>query len=105
MRYRTAGILSATLVVVNVGMFSLRAAVWAVFLPLEQAAQGVEPPTYEKILLVAADFCDIWKWIVAVFTPPIVMALFIIAAFTGVARAHKLTTGAPSPTSPPPAGR
>lgn len=100
MRYRAAGILSAILVVVNVGMFSLQAAVWAVFLPLEQ---GVDPPTYEKILLVGADVCSTWKWIVALLTPPIVVTLFIIAAFTGGARAHKLRTGAPSPTSPPPA--
>jgi len=100
MRYRTAAILTAVLAIVNVGMFSLPATVLAGFLP--SLEQRVDPPAYERILLGAAAFCIVWKWIVALLTPPIVVALFIIAALTGGARVHKPKTGAPAPTTPPP---
>jgi len=85
MRYRTAGILSAILIVVNVGMFSLPAAVGAVFLPYME--RGVDPPIYVKILYVASEFCNTWKWVAALLTPPIVVVLFVIAAFTKGTRA------------------
>lgn len=90
MRYRTAGILSAVLVVVNVGMFGLPAVAWAVLLPSME--QGIDPPIYEKLLYVAAEFCSTWKWILALLTPPVVVVLFIIAAFTGGSRARRRTT-------------
>jgi hypothetical protein len=89
MRYRTAAILSAVFVLVIIGMFSLPAAVEPVFLPYME--RGVDPPTYVKILYVADELCSTWKWIFALLVPPTVVMLFIIAAFTGRVRQHKLT--------------
>lgn len=56
-RYKTAGILSAVLVVVTAAMFALRAAVWAVFLPSLKQGLPDPIPGYEKILLEVAVFC------------------------------------------------
>lgn len=49
MRYRTAGILSAILVIVNVGMFALPAVAWAVLLPSME--RGIDPPLYVRLTL------------------------------------------------------
>ena len=92
MRYRTAGIVSAALVLVDVGMFNLPTVAWPVLLPyMEQP--GIDPPIYVKVLYVASASCSTWKWLVAFSTPPIAVVLFVIAAFTRGAGAHKLTTG------------
>jgi len=97
MRYRTAAILSAVLVLVNFGMFSLPAVAWAVLLP-SMERPGVDPPFYIKLLYVAAEFCSMWKWIVALLTPPIVVVLFVIAALTGGSRAQKAHDGQLGPS-------
>lgn len=103
MRYKTAGILSAVLVVVTAAMFALRAAVWAVFLPSLKQGLPDPIPGYEKILLEVAVFCAPWKWMLTVFTIPIIVALFIIAEFTSVARVRNVITATPAPASRPPA--
>jgi hypothetical protein len=102
-RYRTAAILSALLIVVTGGMFGLPAAVWAAFLPSLKQGLPDPIPDWERILLEAAVFCGNWKWIVAVLTPPTVVVLFTIAVFTSGSRVHRITTPTPPPASRIPA--
>jgi hypothetical protein len=82
-------------------MFGLSTAVWDVFLP--SLEQGVDPPTYEKILFVAAEFCIVWKWILAVLALPIVVVLFVAAELTSQRRISKMISAVPAPTTRPPA--
>ena len=103
MRYRTAAILSAALVVVTAGMFGLPAAVWAVFLPSLKQSLPDPIPGYERILLEVAFLCSRFKWMVALLALPIVVVLFTVAEFTSQTRVGKVRTAMPAPTSQPPA--
>jgi hypothetical protein len=102
-RYRTAAILSAVLVVVTVGMFGLSAAVWAVFLPSLDRGIPDPIPGYERILLEAAVLCSSFKWMLAILAPPIVVVLFVVAELTSQKRQSQMRSLTPAPTSQPPA--
>jgi hypothetical protein len=73
-RYRTAAILSVTLIG---GMFGLPAVAMAVLRPYME--QGVAIPIYERILFGVAVFCLSFRWLLAL---PILSVLFTVAAFT-----------------------
>lgn len=103
MRYRTAALLSAGLVVVTAGMFGLSAAVWALFLPSLKQGLPDPIPGYERILLEVAVFCGSWKWMLAVLALPIVVVLFTVSEFTSQTRISKGRSAAPAPTGRPPA--
>ena len=70
MRYRTA-LLWFVLVagiscfVLLAGMFGLPTIVLAVFLPSLKQGIPTPIPAYERILLETADFCVMWRWLVA----------------------------------------
>jgi hypothetical protein len=101
-RYRTAAVVSAVRVAVTAGMYSLPAAVWAVFLPSLKQGLPDPIPVYEKIRLEVALFCGSWQWMLALLALPIVVVLFTVAEFTSVARVRNLKTATPPPTSRPP---
>jgi hypothetical protein len=102
-RYKTAAIWSAVLVVVTAGMFALPAAVWAVFLPSLKQALPDPIPGYERVLLEVAVFCGRVKWMLAILALPIIGALFTVAEFTSQAQVRKARTATPAPNSRPPA--
>jgi hypothetical protein len=102
-RYRTAAILSAVLVVLTAGMFGLPAAVWAVFLPSLKLGLPDPIPGYERILLEVAVFCSRLKWMLAILALPIVAVLFTVAELTSQTRVRKVRTLTSAPTSRPPA--
>lgn len=83
MRYRTAAIWCFLLVG---GMFAVPAIVWAAFLPSLKQGLPSPIPSYERILLHIAFFCDSWKWLLAI---PIPVVLFTVAAFTSASRVGK----------------
>ncbi len=103
MRYRTAVILSAAVIVLTGVMFGLPAAVWAAFLPSLKQGLPDPIPGYERILLNIAVFCVSWKWILALLSLPIIVVVFTVAEFTSQTRIRKLRTPTPAPTAKPPA--
>jgi len=100
MRYRTAAILSAVLIVVTGAMFGLQYAVTAAFRP--SLEQGLPISGCERILLKVAFFCAPFKWFLALLTLPTVVVLFTVAVFTSDSRAGETAPPTPTPTGRPP---
>lgn len=100
-RYKTAAILSAVPIVLTVGMYGLKTAVQAAYLP--SLEQGLPISGYERILLDAALFCGHFWWLPALLTLPILLLLFTIAIFTSDSREGETARPTPSPIGPPPA--